>query len=197
MKVIFTLLFLFIVNLFANGQDLLGDKFEKLYHEGNYDKIISCKVKKKELTAVVCYYIGISYCAKQRDKKALYYLDMAIKKGPVHHDMYFFKARVLYYLGRYEESLPYFDKAILLRPNEPDFYSGKGESFYALENIDSAIVYFEKASKFPKCKSIIYAFMGEIYQTQKKIANAISAYKTVIKLIDQSNDRYQRCSFNL
>jgi tetratricopeptide (TPR) repeat protein len=195
MKIIFAILLTFLTFYSHCQTDI---HIEQLYKENKYDEIIKYKTKKgEELSSKTLYRIGKAYYMKSDDNNALKYFDMAIEKGPVDHDMFYYKGMVLYYMDKYNESLPYFDKAIELLPNETDFYAGKGHAYYAMNNYDSAIVYFEKAYKFPKCKSRVFQSMGIIYQQQNRINEALEAFNSAISLLSQNDEDYRICSYNV
>lgn len=197
MKKLFTILLTFLV-AYSYGQVDLADDFKKLYNEKKYNEIIKYKPKKNEdLTAKALYYKGMSHYMQSEDKDAIKYFDLAIKKGPVDHDMFYYKGMIYFYANKYSESIVYFDKAISLLPNEPDFYGSKGEAFYNLNKLDSAILNFEKASNLTDCKTRVFLLMGEIYQEQNEIENASLAYQTALGQLTTKDDSYQNCSFNV
>ena len=197
MKKLFTILLTFLA-AYSYGQVDLADDFKKLYSEKKYGEIIKYKLKKNEdLTAKALYYKGKSHYMQSEDKDAMKYFDLAIKKGPVDHDMFYYKGMIYFYASKYSESIEYFDQAISLLPNEPDFYGSKGEAYYNLNQLDSAIFNFEKASKLPDCKTRVLLLMGEIYQEQNKIESALVAYKTALAQLTTNDDSYQNCSFNV
>ena len=197
MKRTLIILFTFFI-LSSKAQTNLEENFKQLYNNKKYDKIIDYKPKKnEEITAIALYYIGLSHYMKSEDDAAMKYLDKAIKKGPIYHDMYYYKAMLLYYSKKYNEALPYYSKAIAMLPNEPDFFIGKAETYYALDNLDSTIFYFEKATQLPKCNYSAFVFLGEIYQDKNNIEKAYSAYKSAFEQLMPSDKSYQNCSFNL
>lgn len=131
------------------------------------------------------------------DYKALTAMDLAFEKGPVDHDMYFYKGKILSAIGKDTESLPYFDKAIALIPDEPDFFDGKAEVYYKLNKIDSCLIYLTKAMRYPNCDGKAYLLKAEIYQAQKNYDTALMTYKSAQSLLTIPSRAYQNCSFNI
>lgn len=180
------------------GQNEISENIKELYKQKKYDEIIKHKNKKgEEYSAKAYYFVAMSYYMKNLDDNAIKYFDIAIKKGPVDHDMFFYKGMALYFKGKYQESLPNFSKAIEMLPGEPDFYGGKGEAFYALNQKDSALYYFAKAIALPKCETRIFLLAGELYQEKNDISNALITYEAALKTIDKSSIDYQTTLYNV
>lgn len=52
----------------------------------------------------------MSHYMKSEDKYAMKYFDLAIEKGSVDYDMFYYKGMLLYYANKFNELLPYFGK---------------------------------------------------------------------------------------
>lgn len=192
-----SLFFFLILSCHLIGQDAQTIYFRDLYGMEKFDEIIKNKNKKGEaLSAKSMYYIGMAYFMKGNDDMALKYLDAALAKGSVDHDMFYYKGMTLFYKGRYIESLPFFDSAIVRLPKEPDFYTGKGEVYYTIEKFDSAIYYFKKGLSFPNCKTRFILLLAESYQKTNRNKEAKESYKKGISLLAPSDENYSISLYN-
>ncbi len=196
MKKLITILMSILVS-YSYAQDNLAEKFKELYKKQKYDEIINHKVKVRKATAKSLYYIGMAHYMKQEDEKAMIYIDKAIEKGPIDHDMYFYKAQLLTFSKKYNEALPYFDKAIVMLPDEPDFYIGKGQCFKFTGKMDSTIFYYEKAIKSPYRNIDMVLMLAEVYQETNNLKKAVETYKIALKSMKTGNKSHQATSINV
>lgn len=196
MKKLFTILMTLLVS-FTYAQDNVADKLKKFYNEQKYNEIIKYKSDEKELSAKALYYVGMAYYMKQEDENAMKFIDKAMEKGPIDHDMYFYKAQLLTFSKKYIEALPYFDKAIAILPDEPDFFVGKGQCFNFMGEKDSAIVYYEKAVKSPYKNIDMVIMLAEAYQVSNQLENAIKTYKLALNSMKTNNKPHQATSINV
>lgn len=173
------------------------DKLRQLYAEEKLDEIINQAGTKTDWDAKGLYYIGMAYYRKADDVNALKYLDLAIAKGPVDHDMYYYKGRVLAFTRKHAEGLAFVDKAIALLPNEPDFYAGKAHIYNEMAKPDSAVFYYEKAIALPGCKIPVMIELAEYYIDRKDMDNGLRVFNVAVSRMNPADEEYQTTLYNI
>lgn len=181
--------FCLVVSLALSAQLPSTEHFRDLYFDKQYDQIIAEKPENiDDLEAKGIYYVAMAYYMKEDDDNAMKCFDKAIAKGPVDHDMYFYKGKIYQYAKNYKAAMPLFDKAIELYKDEPDFYIAKAQVFAATDKKADAITYYEKAIHYPNCNSEAYAELAEIYSKDGKDTAAVRVFKTGLALADIKAD---------
>jgi len=174
------------------------DKLKEFLDQEKYEAIIKYKRNKTDIFDAEALYIkAMAYYFTEDDKYALKYFDLAIDKGPVDDNMYFYKGITLFYLKKFNKSLESFNKAIDIDPYISDYYAMKGEVFMQLNKLDSALYFMQKATEFDECNVRVYLTLGEIYIHKEEYEKSLNAFRKAIKELERNTESHKNCKYNI
>ncbi len=117
--------------------------------------IFLCSCSKTNEEAVVCFnkanalWDGEKYTDA---KKAIGYLNKAIKLQPDYAQAYYNRGNAYYGLGLYERAIKDYDEAIRLKPKDVDTYYNRGNVYFFLGNNKLGCRDAQKACALGDCK---------------------------------------------
>lgn len=132
----------------------MEEQFQKAYHG-----LTAADWFKK----AVALWDGEKYTAP---KKAIEYLNNAIRLQPDYADAHYSRGFAYYDLGQYQSAIKDYNKAIRLRPNDAIAYSNRGKAYAKLGHNQLAIKDFNEAIRLQPDYVIAYNNRGFAYLLQ-------------------------------
>ena len=96
-------------------------------------------------------------------KKAIKYLNNAIKLEPNNAETYTKRGAAYINLGQYQQAIDDFNKAIGLKKDYPSTYNNRGAAYYSLGQYQQAIDDFNKAIQLKPDSADAYSTRGTAY----------------------------------
>ena len=206
------------ISLFANGDYKLAEEVIKkainirndfsIYHH-NYGAILLDQGKTDQAidefnTALglgfkderLFYQLAQSYINKKDFKKALEYIQLAIRYGPKVCSNYHKLGEIYCSLGEYEKGIEAYQKALSLKEISI-VYNDMGKAYLKLEKYEKALGSFENAAKIQddfskKNLDYIYYDIGRCYFELKNYNEALRYFDEVIKVDDRFSWAYEK-----
>ncbi|MGE0267361.1 MAG: tetratricopeptide repeat protein [Candidatus Omnitrophota bacterium] len=91
-----------------------------------------------------------------------------------------------------DESMAYFDTGIAVEPDYATVYHNKGWFLNQLGRPQEAIAFLNKALLIEPDRAVTYENLADVYLKMGETAKAIEAYRTSLRLLDQSYPDIQR-----
>lgn len=123
------------------------------------------------------YFLSLSADARQENERAMWMVELALKKNDSHGVLHFQKARILLKEEQYLEGMDELKKAIKMDPTLVDAYYYLGQVYLRDQDWKSAIENFEMVIK-NRSDPIAWAGLGEAYFHTGNTDAALSAYKS-------------------
>jgi tetratricopeptide (TPR) repeat protein len=117
--------------------------------------IFLCSCSKMNEEAVVCFNKANALWDGQKytdPKKAIEYLNKAIKLQPDYAQAYYNRGNAYYGLGLYQRAIKDYAEAIRLKPNDIDAYYNRGNTYFYLGNNKLGCNDAQKACALGDCK---------------------------------------------
>jgi tetratricopeptide (TPR) repeat protein len=123
-------------------------------------------------------------------KKAIEYLNNAIKLQPGHADAYVSRGLAYDGLGQYQRAIEDYNKAIRLKPDYAENYISRGLAYYNLGQHQRAIENFSEAIRLKPNYTDAYRLRGLEYAKKNQYQRAIGDYNEAIHLKPDDADAY-------
>ena len=114
--------------------------------------------------------------------RALYYLDLALKKDKDNDELLYYKSLSLANLGEFKKAIKTIDKAIKINPDCDRYWNDKGSFLGSMNHVNKAVKCFDKAIKLNPEDSVIWANKGFLYLQNGKYQKALDSYDKACQL---------------
>ena len=115
-------------------------------------------------------------------RKAIKYLNEAIRLQPNYMDAYFARGVAYSNLGQYKRAIKDYDEAISLKPDSMKFYNSRGLAYSGLKQYQRAIEDYDEAIRLKPDFEWPYYNRGDAYRHLKQYKRAIQDYDETIRL---------------
>ena len=144
-------------------------------------------VKVNENAASYFFDKSLDFMLEKEYEKALYFLDLMIKKGPLDSLSYWMIGYCNQELGVYNKAIEAYKQAIRIDPDDYGSYYGLGNSYYALCLYNKAIEAYKQAIHIDPDKFHAHYGLGLTYVKAGDRNSALNEYKTLKELdIDEA-----------
>ena len=128
-------------------------------------------------------------------RKAIGYLNNAIKLQPDYASAYNSRGNAYVDLGQYQRAIDDYNQAIGLQPNHAYAYINRADAYYGLGQYQRAVEDCNEAIRLNPDMAIAYSNRGKAYAKLKKYPSAIKDFNEAIRLKPDNVNAYNNRGF--
>jgi len=152
-----------------------------------------CSCSERNETAVDWFNKAVKLCKGGEctdPKRAVKYLNNAIKLNPNYVDAYGIRGDIYENLRQYQRAIEDFNQEIRLKPNAEIYYT-RGTTYFKLNNYQRAIEDFSETIRLQPNNADAYKNRGVTYKLLLQYQRAIEDFNKVISLKPDNDEAYQ------
>ena len=129
------------------------------------------------------YNLAYTHFNLNNNKKAIFYMDKALKVDPNYDDVYFLKGELYKKEGHFKKALIEYDKAIKIDEDNAEFLESYAVLSYQMGNFKTALEYFTRALDSDSSNKQLWLKLARTYYELGYISESFDVFQKSIEIL--------------